>query len=207
MKTQHGGRRQRERFVRCGLMIVSLFVLVRFGSAQPVFAQQALENPRPNSFHSGIETLFGWVCDAQSVQLLFDGTALLQTVYGVSRADTRSVCGDENNGFEALVNWNDLGPGGHTVAVCVDNVCGASIGVVVNTYGTSFLQGRAANIPVCTNQTQVANPPFPAVTLLSWQESTQSFTIRLTATCREIDEICLDPNQQTLCDLLIPCCF
>ena len=34
--------------------------------------------------------------------------------------DTRSVCGDANNGFGLLVNMNSFGPGAHSVRALAD---------------------------------------------------------------------------------------
>ena len=59
------------------------------GWAQCVSAQQQLENPRPDSFQSGISPISGWVCNAQKVQIRVDNQILLDTVYGTGREDTR----------------------------------------------------------------------------------------------------------------------
>lgn len=172
-----------------------------------VSTQQVLENPQPDSFQSGISTISGGVCNAQSVRILIDGVAFIDAAYGTSREDTRRVCGDANNGFSVLYNWNLLGEGQHTVALCVDGVCGRSVSVSVNTYGVEFLSGPHPDpIVACTN----ARPaPFPTITVLVWQESQQNWAIALTPTCTEVQTLCappVAPSFQQLCPLLTPCC-
>ena len=71
----------------------------------------ALENPKPASFQSGIGLLSGWVCDAAVVELEINDGPRLAAAYGTDRADTAPVCGDRDNGFGLLFNWNLLGDG------------------------------------------------------------------------------------------------
>jgi len=172
-----------------------------------ITAQQVLENPQPNSFQSGIATISGWVCNAHSVRLLIDGVAFLDAAYGTSREDTRPVCGDANNGFGVLFNWNLLGEGPHTVALCVDGECGQSVPVSVNTYGVEFLSGpQPRTLVACTN---TGPAPFPTITVLSWQESQQNWAITLSPTCTEVQTLCappVAPSLQQLCPLLTQCC-
>ena len=55
----------------------------------------------------------------------------LAAAYGTERPDTATrpdgtvVCGDTDNGFGLLVNWNEFGAGEHTVVAWVD---GAELG-------------------------------------------------------------------------------
>ena len=70
-----------------------------------------MENPGPGSRQSGIGLLSGWVCDAEVVELEIDGinaTHRLEAAYGTDRADTVGICGDTDNGFGLLFNWNLL---------------------------------------------------------------------------------------------------
>lgn len=69
-------------------------------------AGAALENPQPGSFQSGIGLISGWVCTANRIDIEIDGTITVQAAYGTVRGDTISVCGDTDNGFGLLVNWN-----------------------------------------------------------------------------------------------------
>ena len=178
------------------------------GWAQCVFAQQQLENPRPNSFQSGISPISGWVCNAQKVQIRIDNQIRLDTVYGTGREDTRQQCGDTNNGFNVLVNWNELNEGVHTVALCVNDVCGKNISVAVTSYGSRFLSGlNGLAVAVCTNK---LSPAFPTATILTWQENLQNWTIGLTPTCEEVDGQCTplpsDAAGRKVCLDLIECC-
>src|SRR5215475_7344904 len=95
-----------------------LFVAFLLVLAPPPLARAQtlafLENPQPNSFQSGIGVISGWVCDAQRIDIELDGVRT-QAAYGTARGDTISVCGDSNNGFGFLFNWNLLGAGVHTV--------------------------------------------------------------------------------------------
>ena len=188
--------------------ILIVLCIVAVGWVKTVSAQQQLlENPQPESFQSGISTISGWVCDALRVHLLIDGNIRADAVYGTGREDTRAACGDTNNGFSVLVNWNDLSEGIHTVALCVDDVCGNSIRVAVHSYGESFLRGRSGIIPVCTNRT---SPPFPTPTIFIWQESSQNWAIGLTPACAQISIDCspIPPSEPArgVCTTLLECC-
>ncbi|HEV8711800.1 MAG TPA: hypothetical protein VGX03_03115 [Candidatus Binatia bacterium] len=87
------------------------------GLVLPSWAQGVLENPKDNSFQSGISVISGWKCTAGLVTITFDGGPAVQAAYGTTRADTRRACGDDgNNGFGSLWNWNLLGDGPHYCA-------------------------------------------------------------------------------------------
>ncbi|MCE2488268.1 MAG: hypothetical protein J4F42_22365, partial [Desulfurellaceae bacterium] len=129
-----------------------------------------LENPDHTSFQSGIGLLSGWVCTAEVVEIELDG-ALQEAAYGTERLDTASACGDSDNGFGLLFNWNLLGDGEHEVVAYVDAVELARVTVTVTTLGTEFLQGAEGLCGV---------EDFPrmdeSVTLV-WQQSSQNFVL------------------------------
>ena len=138
-------------------------------SASPV--QGALENPQPDTFQSGIGLVSGWVCDAATVAFQVDDGPLRDAAYGTSRGDTAGVCGDADNGFGALLNWNLLGDGTHTIKAFADGVEFGSAVFDVATLGVPFLTGVTGTY---------ALPDFPvegAATLVAWQESSQNFVI------------------------------
>ena len=80
-----------------------------------------LENPGPNSFQSGIGLISGWTCDAEAVEIVLNGEPQ-PAAYGTARLDTEAMCGDTDNGFGLLFNWNLLGDGEHEVVALVDGV-------------------------------------------------------------------------------------
>ena len=129
-----------------------------------------LENPGPNSFQSGIGVISGWVCAADTVMIEFNGEAQ-PAGYGTERLDTEEVCGDTDNGFGLLFNWNLLGAGEHTVIAYVD---GAELGratVRVTTLGHEFLRGAEGE---CV----VDDFPMPGETVrVEWQQNSQNFVM------------------------------
>ena len=101
----------------------------------------ALGNPGHQTYASGVGVISGWVCEAQRVEVQI-GTKRIRMAYGTDRPDTRGVCGDADNGFVTLVNYNNFGDGVHTARLVVD---GQQIGqpaqFKVTTLGTDFLRG------------------------------------------------------------------
>ena len=129
-----------------------------------------LENPGPNSFQSGIGVISGWVCEGDEVMIALNG-APQPAAYGTERLDTREVCGDVDNGFGLLFNWNLLGDGEHTVVAWVDAVELGRATVRVTTLGHEFLRGAEGE---CTVE------DFPAMgqaVTLEWQQTSQNFVI------------------------------
>jgi hypothetical protein len=127
-----------------------------------------LANPRPGSPVSGINTVSGWVCNVSRVDLQVDGTITVQASYGTSRTDTRPECGDDNNGFGLLVNWNNLSDGTHEIVALADGVEFARATFTVTTLGTQFLQGASGRFTVPFNNRNVT---------IEWVESLQNFVI------------------------------
>ena len=134
-----------------------------------------LENPGAASFQSGVGVLSGWVCEAETVEveiLRADGTVLLEPAsYGTARPDTREACGDTDNGFGVLFNWNRLGDGEHTVVAWVDGEELGRATVRVTTLGAEFLRG-------VEGECVVEDFPMPGQTvMLEWQQNSQNFVI------------------------------
>ena len=138
-----------------------------------------LENPGPASFQSGISALWGWACEAEFVDIEIE-TAQGEVVeyaadYGMERLDTQDTCGDTENGFVLLLNWNLLGAGAHTVTAVVDGVALGRATVQVTTLGEGeeqeFLRGVVGE---CVAE------DFPYLgerTRLEWQQTQQNFVI------------------------------
>ena len=145
-----------------------------------------LENPGPDSFQSGVGVISGWVCEAETVEIVFEtaqgGVLRYEAAYGTERADTAvqrkdgtPLCGDTDNGFGLLFNWNLLGEGEHTVVALVDEEELGRAVVRVTTVGTGdeeeFLRDVAGE---CT----VADFPMDGqTTTLVWQQTSQNFVI------------------------------
>ena len=129
-----------------------------------------LENPGAASFQSGLGVISGWVCEAEAVEIELNGVPQA-AAYGTERLDTESACGDTDNGFGLLFNWNLLGDGEHEVVAYVDDVELGRTTVTVTTLGEEFLRDVAGECAV---------PDFPLVgetVALVWQETQQNFVI------------------------------
>ena len=131
-----------------------------------------VDNPQPDSAQSGIGVLSGWVCEAETVEVELNGV-LYQAAYGTERTDTVDQCGDTNNGFGLLYNWNKLGDGVHTVRVVVDGIEFATLPVTVTTLGLGeeFPRGLTG---------EAVLPDFPTdgeTSRLVWQEAQQNFAL------------------------------
>ena len=130
-----------------------------------------LENPGHNSFQSGVRVLSGWVCDADRVELAIGATGRQPAAYGTGRLDTAAACGDTDNGFGLLFNWNRLGDGEHEVVAYVDDVELGRATVQVTTLGEEFVRG-------VEEECVVEDFPSPGQTvLLEWQQNSQNFVI------------------------------
>ncbi len=134
------------------------------------FVAGQLENPGPTSFQSGLGVLSGWVCDADIVEIEINGQPQ-PAGYGTARGDTQAACGDTNNGFGLLFNWNLLGDGNHSVVALVDGIELARATVAVTTLGQEFLRDVEGTCAL-------ADFPTPGETVtLRWQEASQNFVL------------------------------
>ncbi|MGE0826147.1 MAG: hypothetical protein AB7G75_17155 [Candidatus Binatia bacterium] len=166
------------RFFRvCRVVLTLSLLLPALARAQGLTAN--LENPASDSFQSGIGVLSGWICDAQLVEVEFDGRNDLrfQVGYGTSRADTESVCGDANNGFGMTVNWNLLGDGQHQVRVLADGVEFANHTFKVTTLGLEVVTGEHGTYALAFPGNQ-----FGDQLLIQWSQPLQNFVIVASST-------------------------
>ena len=137
----------------------------------PVGPQFVLENPSPDSQHSGIGIISGWSCDAESLAVIIDGQEMVPA-YRTERLDTETVCGDVNNGFGLLFNWNILGDGLHTIVLVLDGQEVAESSFTVTTLGEEFV--RDVSDASCV----VADWPSTGEDVtLQWQQNSQNFVI------------------------------
>ena len=139
---------------------------------QVTFVPGFLENPGANSFQSGIGLISGWVCDADEVEIVLNGEPQ-EAAYGTERLDTAGVCGDTDNGFGLLFNWNLLGDGEHEVVAVVDGVelDRATVTVTVTTLGAEFLRDVTGT---CEGEDF---PTMDETVTLAWQQTQQNFVI------------------------------
>jgi hypothetical protein len=128
------------RFLPFRFAVFAALLIAAPAAAQPL--KGLLENPANGSVVSGIGTISGWVCAADDVVVLINDTVAPQIAYGTNRGDTQGACGDTNNGFGALFNWNLLGDGTHTLVATVDGVELARATFRVQTLGVSFLSDK-----------------------------------------------------------------
>ena len=137
---------------------------------QVTFVPGFLENPGANSFQSGIGLISGWTCAADEVEITLNGEPQ-EAAYGTARLDTEAVCGDADNGFGLLFNWNLLGDGEHEVVALVDGVELDRATVMVTTLGTEFLRD------VTGTCTAADFPTGDETVTLAWQQTQQNFVI------------------------------
>jgi hypothetical protein len=149
----------------------ALAALLLAGPATAQPPKGVLENPPSGSAVSGIGTISGWVCSADDVVVIINDTVAPQIAYGTNRGDTQGECGDTNNGFGALFNWNLLGDGTHTLVATVDGVEIGRSTFRVQTLGVPFLRDVDGIYRV---------EDFPEegdVFGLQWEEAAQNFMI------------------------------
>ena len=137
---------------------------------QVTFLSGYLENPGAASFQSGIGLISGWTCDAEEVEIVLNGEPQ-EAAYGTARLDTEAMCGDSDNGFGLLFNWNLLGDGEHEVVALVDGVELDRATVTVTTLGTEFLRD------VTGRCTAADFPTMDETVTLAWQQTQQNFVI------------------------------
>ena len=153
-----------------GTGLVDAVDAVQAASAMTPFPLGVLENPSPSGSVSGIGLISGWVCAALQVVIEIDGTSF-PAAYGTSRGDTIGPCGDTDNGFALVTNWNFFGNGPHTVRLLVDSIEFATLTVTVTTLGQEFLTGASGVYTL---------PDFPqsgSSVAIAWQQSLQNFVL------------------------------
>ncbi len=164
-------------------LIIALFVTLIGGLSLPqsLWAQSVFENPQPGSFQSGVGVISGWVCEAERIDIVFNpGTAKEETWragYQTTREDTaytkegEVICGDTDNGFGLLFNWNRLDDGQHTVSALADGVEFGTATFTVTTLGEEFKENVGKHA-------RLQNFPDTGTDLIvAWQQSLQNFTI------------------------------
>ena len=177
MNADIGCNLQGEPFVWCNSIQLDDIAGMQYawgGKEDTVFVGY-LENPRDDSAHSGIGVISGWACNAEEVEILIwfaNGMVHKEkAAYGTSRTDTKDICGDVNNGFGLLFNWNLLPQGKYTVQVLVDGELLGKAAVNTTRFGKEFLQNVEG---------QYVLEDFPVYgesVIIEWEESLQNFVI------------------------------
>ena len=126
-----------------------------------------IEGPARRSTVSGVGILYGWKCEAGTLTVRFDGGNPIEMLYGSSRGDTLDVCGDADNGYALLMNYNLLGSGRHTAVVYDDGLEFDRVSFTVVTPGVEILQGVSGVGTVTLSNGQEAT--------VEWSEATQGF--------------------------------
>jgi len=131
------------------------------------------EVPALNATASGIGLFSGWKCEASSIEIELPNGTRMPAAYGTDRLDTRAVCGDADNGFSLLFNFNNLGAGEHTIKVLAggEEFARTTFRVVQLSSG-EFLRGQTATTVV---------EDFPRAghsVTLTWDEAAQNFKIQ-----------------------------
>ena len=146
------------------------------GGEQVTPEQARLENPAPGSFQSGLGVISGWVCEADTVEIVFepggtDDTLAFEAGSGTERLDTADRCGDTDTGFGLLFNWNLLGDGQHTVRAYADGEEFAHSTVTVTPLDGEFARGLRRT------HTIEDFPEAGQTTTVEWREGQQNFVI------------------------------
>jgi hypothetical protein len=129
-----------------------------------------IENPAPDSVHSGVFIVSGWKCEASGdITLSFNDGPGFTAVYGSDQADTFPVCDDTDNGWVLLFNYNLLPEGLNTVQAYDDGVAFASVEFeVIKLNGQEFVSGASGQCSTVVADNTVQ---------LEWQEGRQGFGV------------------------------
>ena len=131
-----------------------------------------LENPAQDSYMSGVYLFSGWACDAELIEIVVDGGSGVKAAYGTSRGDTESVCGDSDNGFGLLWNFELYEPGTHEAVAFADGVeIGRKTFTTTRINSGEFLRDAAGNTSLN------GFPEAGREVSLKWDQSAQNFLI------------------------------
>ena len=207
------------------------------------FVVGTLDMLGPETFQSGIGFISGWVCEAERVELEFDGGSIfalplddliatcstspmhcsgpstvefpfdasgeddgedyppfplpppfafvLEAPYGTDREESLEACGDRDNGFGLVVNWNLLGDGKHTVRALADGLEFGSATFSVTTFGVELLTDAQGDYLLSDF------PDTGQQLRLVWQEATQNFAIAGLSPASESEPPMDDPPTQS----------
>lgn len=155
------------------------YLAVATGLLACQIANAGLESPANGETKSGIGLIRGWVCDANEISISINNKQPVTIAYKNPRGDTSGACGDTDNGFETLWNWNNLGDGQHTITAYAD---GTAIGTsTFNVVTLGLINSEGEDITYVRDlSASYALAGFPEAgksTELSWSEKDQNFII------------------------------
>lgn len=135
-------------------------------------AQSALESPGHRVFEGGVGVIRGWTCElVEEVKVTIDDHEVILPV-GSERPDTADVCGnDGNNGFGAVVFWQNFGQGVHNAELTVGGELIASHTFRVSGADKSFLRG------IKSEKELIKFPSTTEDVRLEWSQAHQNFII------------------------------
>ena len=155
--------------------VIALAIALVFSFISNSYAQQGkLEYPRSSDIVAGIGLIYGWICDAERVYIKSNDIEY-DIAYGTERADTISVCGDSNNGFMTIANWNLIGhrsgksKNEETIAIYADGVLIDEATFTVVTSGEEYLRNIEGGGAITLSNGRVA--------VVEWSQRLQNFTI------------------------------
>ena len=129
------------------------------------------ETPTDGSIQSGIGVIRGWACDARSVEVSFNDLPPFALAYGTSREDTRTVCGDANNGYGGVFAFGLLGNGSHTMTTWIDGAAYETVEFQVNGLPDQFIEGLSAEYELSDF------PSAGEMVLIRWSQPDQNFIV------------------------------
>ena len=152
-------------------LLLCVLALVVFPQPGVTAAEVIVDSPRDGAIVTGVDVISGWTCEADTLQVRFNGGQPIAIPYGGTRGDTIAVCSDDDNGFSLAWNWALLGPGEHLIEIVKDGMVADSRTVTVVDMGAEFLTGASGQ---CT----LDDFPMPGQSVdLRWQEPRQNFSI------------------------------
>ncbi len=133
-----------------------------------------MESPFSGSTESGIGLIRGWACQASKITVKIDDNTPMEASYGAKRPDTQGVCGDEDNGFGVVLNWNDYTTGAHRLRAYRDDAATpfADLHFNVMNMGWNYLSGIGSPGVTLENF-----PQSGSSTEVSWSERHQGVVI------------------------------
>lgn len=156
---------------RWEIRIFTVLVVLLLSRAATGYA--GLENPVNNGEYSGVGYISGWKCEANgALTARINGGEVIPLAYLNDRPDTKSACGDTDNGFITIINWAEYGTGTHTVEAFDNGVSFGRHTFHVVTLGEAFVRG-ARNVEFI-----LKDWPFDGdESRIAWNQATQHFEI------------------------------